>query len=58
MAETHQTNVEELAEVKADCWVASHRLCLQAKKAALERTAKITAGHQQACAFCTRVRGN
>ena len=44
-AQTHPNNIKELAVTKADCHVASHRLCLL-QKAALEDTTKTRADGQ------------
>ena len=54
---THQTDAKELATTKADCSVASRRLCL-GQKVALEHNAKTTANGQLARTFCACVRGN
>ena len=52
----HQTNIIELAVVKAYCWVVSRGPCL-GQKAAFEHTAKAEAD-QLAITFCDCMRGN
>lgn len=64
-AQTNQTKIKDLVATKADCWVASCRLCFD-QKAALERTVKSKSDsqlvhtgnnspHQQATVVCNHL---
>ena len=54
---TQQADDKELVVTKADCSIASRRLCI-GQKVALEQTAKATVDGQLACTFCACMRGN